>query len=493
MAAEPIHPKILIVEDEAAARDALVRLLSHDYDVASTETAEGAEEELHRFRPDLILTDVRLPGASGLTLVERARELIPECIVLVMTAYTSIEVAVQAMRMGARDFIIKPINLEALEMVLKREIDHQRIALEVKHLREALHDRIRDEEVWGDSPEMQAVLRSAADVAASNATVLITGESGTGKEVLARFLHRRSNRSSGPFVGVNCGAIPETLLESEFFGHEKGSFTGAIARKLGRFERANGGTIFLDEIGELSPALQVKLLRVLQERQLERVGGTEPVTLDVRVIAATNQDLEKRMRDRLFREDLYYRLNVIQIDMPPLRERKSDIGVLWGRFVERYSAREKFAAPDTSTDALHALYAYDWPGNVRELENVAERAVILSRGQPIQATHLPSTVRHQAAALESTSLRIPGSTLAEIEKTAILKTLAAVGGSSTRAAKMLGISARKIQYRLREWRSEAAGSTASSTWEPGTDDEGEAHSRPVAAPGPGAVPPKSTN
>jgi two-component system NtrC family response regulator/two-component system response regulator HydG len=467
-----MHPKILIVEDEAAARDALVRLLSAEYDVASCETAEAAEEEIRRFQPDVVLTDVRLPGASGLTLVQKARQAIPECIVLVMTAYTSIETAVEAMKAGARDFIVKPINLDALELVLRRELEHQKIALEVKHLREELHDRIRDEEVWGESPEMQAVLRAGCDVAASNATVLITGESGTGKEVLARFLHRRSSRSTGPFVGVNCGAIPETLLESEFFGHEKGAFTGAVGRKLGRFERANGGTIFLDEIGELSPALQVKLLRVLQERQLERVGGTEPVQLDVRVIAATNRNLEKLMRDHLFREDLYYRLNVIQLDMPPLRERKSDVGILWAKFVERYAGREGRAKPETTTEALHALYAYDWPGNVRELENVAERAVILSRGQSIQPAHLPATVRTQAAALESANIRIPGSTLAEIEKTAILKTLAAVGGSSTRAAKMLGISARKIQYRLREWRSEAAGEGGKSHgWEHDEDEE----------------------
>jgi two-component system NtrC family response regulator/two-component system response regulator HydG len=318
---------------------------------------------------------------------------------------------------------------------------------------------------------MQEVLRAASDVASSNATVLITGESGTGKEVLARFLHRHSARASGPFVAVNCGAIPETLLESEFFGHEKGAFTGAVGKKLGRFERANGGTIFLDEIGELSPSLQVKLLRVLQERQLERVGGTEPVQLDVRVIAATNQDLEKAMSERRFREDLYYRLNVIQLNMPALRERKADVGLLWDRFVERYAQRESRPKPETTSETLHQLYAYEWPGNVRELENVAERAVIVSRGQPIQPAHLPASVRAHVQTIEDSSIRIPGSTMAEIEKTAILKTLAVVGGSTSRASKMLGISARKIQYRLREWRSLASGGAIPSDWDGEIEDE----------------------
>jgi DNA-binding NtrC family response regulator len=446
--------RILVVEDEPSARNALVVLLGDQYEVEAVETAEAAEQRLHAFLPDVLLTDIRLPGMSGMDLIPRVRAAIPECVVLVMTGYSSIETAVQAMRAGARDFIVKPLNLDAVELVLQRELEAQANALTVKHLREQLGQRVRDSEVWAESPQMRDVMRLATEVAGSMATVLIRGESGTGKEVVARYLHRRSSRSEGAFVAVNCGAIPETLLESEFFGHEKGAFTGAVARREGRFERADGGTIFLDEIGELPVALQVKLLRVLQERQFERVGGSEPIKVDVRVIAATNRDLELMLREGRFREDLYYRLNVFELRVPPLRDRKSDAGGLWARFVERFARREGLEPPTTTPAAFNALYAYEWPGNVRELENAAERAVILSRGLQIEPHHLPPAVRTFADA-EHGKLEIPGVTLADIEKMAILKTLAAVDGNTAKAADMLGISVRKIQYRLKEWREAA--------------------------------------
>ncbi len=448
------RPRIMVVEDNAQARNALATLLRSKFDVEACDTAESAKEKLPKFRPDVLLTDIRLPGASGLTLIPTVLKAIPECIVLVMTAFPFLEDAVAAMRSGARDFIVKPINFEALQLVLQRELRAQETVLEVKRLREQLVDAIRDEEAWGDSSEMQNVLRMGSEVAASRATVLITGESGTGKEVMARFLHRHSDRATGPFVAVNCAAVPENLLESEFFGHEEGSFTGAISRKMGRFERAHRGTIFLDEIGDLSAALQVKLLRVLQERQLERVGGTQPVEVDVRVIAATNKNLET-LKDRgEFREDLYWRLNVFQLHMPPLRRRKSDIGSLWTRFLDRYARREGLPVPKTIPEAFHALFTYEWPGNVRELENVAERAVILSRGLEIHPAHLPPQIRNFVVS-EEAEIRIPGSKMEELEKVAILRTLAAVDGSTSRAADILGISVRKIQYRMREWRQEA--------------------------------------
>ncbi|MBX2813937.1 MAG: sigma-54 dependent transcriptional regulator [Myxococcales bacterium] len=448
------RPRIMIVEDNAQARNALATLLKNKYDVEACDTAEAAREKFPKFRPDVLLTDIRLPGSSGLTLIPAVLKAIPECIVLVMTGYPFLEDAVAAMRSGARDFIVKPINFEALQLVLQRELRAQETALEVKRLREQLVDSIRDEEAWGDSAEMQHVLRMASEVANSRATVLITGESGTGKEVMARFLHRHSDRADGPFVAVNCAAVPENLLESEFFGHEEGSFNGAIAQKIGRFERAHTGTIFLDEIGDLSPTLQVKLLRVLQERQLERVGGTSPVDVDVRVIAATNRDLESLRDDGEFRGDLYWRLNVFQLHMPPLRRRKSDIGGLWGRFLERYAKREGLPVPKTIPEAFHALFTYEWPGNVRELENVAERAVILSHGLEIHPAHLPPQIRNFVVS-EEAEIRIPGCRMDELEKIAILRTLAAVDGSTSKAAEILGISVRKIQYRMREWRQEA--------------------------------------
>jgi DNA-binding NtrC family response regulator len=445
--------RMLIVEDDASTRKALSHLLGDRFIVEACELAEEAETLLGEFRPDIILTDVRLPGESGLALLDKARVVAPEAIVIVMTGHSSIETAVQAMRSGARDFIVKPINFEALDLVISRELEHQQIALDVKRLREQALDRINDEGIWGESEEMQSILKTAVDVADSHATVLLTGESGTGKDIVARFLHRHSSRRDHPFVAVNCGAIPENLLESEFFGHEKGAFTGAHAQKLGRFEQANHGTLFLDEIGDLPINLQVKLLRALQERQIDRVGGTGPINIDVRVIAATNQDLEKRRDAGAFREDLFYRLNVIQLKMPPLRERKADIPSLWSRFIDRFATRENLPIPKAGAGVLNALYSYDWPGNVRELENVAERAVIMSRGAEIQLAHLPASVRESVPC--APGIRIPGSTLDDIEKEAILRTLAAVNGSTSRAASMLGVSVRKIQYRLQRWRDEA--------------------------------------
>ena len=448
------RPRILIVEDNAQARNALATLLKSRYEVEACDTAEAARERFPKFRPDVLLTDIRLPGSSGLTLIPSVLKAIPECIVLVMTGYPFLEDAVAAMRSGARDFIVKPINFEALQLVLQRELRAQETALEVKRLREQLVDRIRDEEAWGESQEMQHVLRMASEVSGSLATVLITGESGTGKEVMARFLHRHSERASGPFVSVNCAAVPEPLLESEFFGHEEGAFSGAVGQKIGRFERANGGTIFLDEIGDLTPALQVKILRVLQENMIERVGGSGPISVDVRVIAATNKDLETLKNESEFREDLYWRLNVFQLHMPPLRRRKSDIAGLWSRFLERYAKRENLAVPKTAPEAFHALFTYEWPGNVRELENVAERAVILAHGLEIHPAHLPPQIRNFVVS-EEAEVRIPGCRMDELEKIAILKTLAAVDGSTSKAAEILGISVRKIQYRMREWRQEA--------------------------------------
>ena len=306
--------------------------------------------------------------------------------------------------------------------------------------------------ISGDSPRMQQVYRVVGQVAPSRATVLMTGESGTGKELVAAALHERSERAHGPFIKLHCAALAETLLESELFGHERGAFTGAVARRDGRFQLADGGTLFLDEIGEISPAIQVKLLRFLQERELERVGGTQTIKVDVRVIAATNRDLTEEVKSGRFREDLYYRLNVVSIDMPSLRARPSDIPLLVTHFLRKYAEENGKAIGGFSPAAHEVLTSYEWPGNVRELENAVERAVVLTRGDLVDVDHLPAAITARAAAAGPGAPQIPGATLADIEKYVILKTLESTGGSTSKAAKVLGISVRKIQYKLQEYK-----------------------------------------
>lgn len=442
--------RILVVDDEPNARTALAEILrEEDFNV---ETAADGFKGLARFEemgPDLVLTDLKMPGMDGVELLRKLRATNPELPVILMTAFGAVETAVTAMREGAADYLTKPLNTDELLLVIERALERVRLRRETHELRTQLAERYRFDNIVGSSPEMQEVFKSVAQVAPSRATVLLTGESGTGKELVAAAIHHRSPRKDGPFVRLHCAALAETLLESELFGHERGAYTGADRRREGRFEQADGGTLFLDEIGEITPSTQVKLLRVLQEREFERVGGNQTLRVDVRVIAATNRDLRQLVSEGSFREDLYYRLNVINILLPPLRKRPSDVPALAMHFLERFARENDKQVQRFSDGALAMLAGYPWPGNVRELENVVERAVVLADGETVEAHHLPTELA--VANTESLAPRIPGSSMADIERHAILKTLEAHGGSTSKAADVLGISVRKIQYKLHEY------------------------------------------
>ncbi len=444
--------KILVVDDEASARTALAELLrDENLEVETAADAFKALGKLETFVPHVLLTDLKMPGMDGIELMGKMREIDPECVVVIMTAFGAVETAVEAMRAGAFDYVTKPLNFDELTIVLERAIESRRLRVEADKLRERLSERFDFDNVVGASPEIQNVFNIVSQVAPARASVLITGESGTGKEIVASALHQRSKRKDGPFVKLHCAALAETLLESELFGHEKGAFTGAVARREGRFEQAHGGTLFLDEIGEISPSVQVKLLRFLQEQEFERVGGTKTLSVDVRILAATNRDLAAAVEQGSFREDLYYRLNVVSIEMPALRDRPSDIPLLAAHFLERYSAENEKSLTGFSDGALEAMMSYRWPGNVRELENAVERAVVLSPGPRIEREALPAAVAPAPSALGK-GPKIPGASLADIERYAILETLEATGGSTSRAAEILGISVRKIQYKLHQYR-----------------------------------------
>ncbi|HLV19450.1 MAG TPA: sigma-54 dependent transcriptional regulator [Polyangiaceae bacterium] len=442
---------ILVVDDEANARTALAEILREEgYAVETAADGFKAMARLNDFCPDLVLTDLKMPGMDGLELGRKLREMLPEVPIVLMTAFGAVETAVLAMREGAADYLTKPLNTDELLVVIERALERSKLRRETVELRSQLAERYKFENIIGSAPEMQQVFKAIAQVAPSRATVLLTGESGTGKERVAAAIHQRSPRASGPFVRLHCAALAETLLESELFGHERGAYTGADRRREGRFEQANGGTLFLDEIGEISASTQVKLLRVLQEREFERVGGNQTVQVDVRVIAATNRDLKQLVADGKFREDLFYRLNVINVHLPPLRRRSSDVPMLAAHFLKVYAAENAKSIRNISDAALARLSAYDWPGNVRELENVIERAVVLAEdGGAIELHHLPPEL--QSASGDHSTPVIPGSSMAEIERFAILKTLEAQGGSTSRAADVLGISVRKIQYKLQEY------------------------------------------
>src|SRR5881409_2233496 len=388
---------VLVIDDEKHTRDGLRRLLEDDYDVYVAPDIAGAMDVLEREQVDVLLTDLRLGGEDGMTLIDRALKMPRAPICIMMTAYGSIDVAVEAMKRGAYDFVTKPLNLDKVEMLIARAVQSRKLEQENRALRQQVDERYGLENIWGDSAALHEVLDTIRQVAPSSANVLLEGESGTGKELAAHAIHNLSRRNQAKFVVVHCAALSPTLLESELFGHERGAFTGAHERRIGRFEQANGGTIFLDEIGEIDPSTQVKLLRVMSEqRAFERVGGTQTLRADVRVIAATNKNLEQLVREGKFRDDLYFRLNVVRITMPPLRARKEDIPLLVRSFLRHFSKANEKPLLDITADAMNTLLAYDWPGNVRELRTAIEHGVVMASGPKVTLRDLPMAVRQTA-------------------------------------------------------------------------------------------------
>lgn len=450
-----MEPIVLVVDDEEANRLTLERILVREG--LNVRHAANGREALERAREEpvaLMLTDLKMPGMDGLSLMKTARSLDPDLEVIVMTAYGTVETAVEAMKEGAYDFVTKPLRRADLVRAVRKALEKRALVAENRALKDELA-RAQPEDLIGRSGPMRALLEEARQVADSEASVLITGESGTGKGLLARWLHRSSPRRDGRLITVNCAALPEALLESELFGYEPGAFTGAQGRKEGRFDLARGGSLFLDEITEMSPGVQAKLLRVLQDGEYERVGGTKTLRADVRVIAATNRDPEAVVREGRLREDLYYRLNVIRLALPPLRERRDDIPLLARHFVALHAKRNKRPVAGVSAEAMDALITWPWPGNVRELENALERAVVLARGELIGLGDLPPPLRAQQLGPSVLHFAV-GTPLNKVERDMIEATLKAVGGDKARAAALLGITSRTIYRREAEWRGDEA-------------------------------------
>lgn len=449
-----IRKRILVVDDDESLRRVMqVQLQQSGYDAAAAASGAEALERLASVPVDLVLTDLKMPGMSGLDLLKRVRAEYPEVIVVLITAFGAVETAVEAMRSGAYDYVTKPVNIDELKMVLDRALEHLTLLQEIRTLRSSLDDKYGFEHILGRSSALLYVLDMASRAAQTDSTVLIRGETGTGKELLAKAIHFNSPRKDKPFVTINCGAIPKDLLESELFGHVKGSFTGATAHKKGKVELADGGTLFLDEIGELPLELQVKLLRLIQQGEIEKVGATEPQIVDVRVIAATHRNLVAMTEDGTFREDLYYRLAVIPLEMPPLRERAEDIPELADHFLLKTKLKHKREALTLPASLLPYFSAYRWPGNIRELENVIERLVVLTRGDEITLNDLPDFLRRERPSLDALHLDLPeeGISLEAVERELILRALKKFDWNQTQAAKYLDLSRKTLIYRMEKY------------------------------------------
>ena len=445
---------ILIIDDEQSQRDILTGYLKKQgYQILSASSGTEGIKQVKENVIDIIITDYKMPDKTGLEVLEEVKKINPEISFLIVTAFGTIENAVKAMRLGANEYITKPIDLDELDLLLERIIEEKFLRSENKMLKEQLQEKHKLDSVISHSPKMEEVISLAARVAESKATVLITGENGSGKEVLAKSIHFISPRKDKPFVAVNIPALTETLLESELFGHEKGAFTGADKLKKGRFELADNGTIFLDEIGDTPLSLQVKLLRVLQEQQIERVGSSESIKIDVRIIAATNQNLEKKIKEGTFREDLYYRLNIVSIKIPPLRERKEDILPMVEFFIKKYSEENKKPKLEISKEAVDQLFKYNFPGNVRELENIIERAVVLSRANIVTLNDLPMNIKGfvNEEKLGKQNLQNLPEQIEELEKRMIYDALKKSDGNQTKAGKLLGITERNLRYKLKKY------------------------------------------
>ena len=446
----PDPATLLIADDDPAVRESLERTLTREgYRVVLASDGRAALERLQGGGVDLVLADLKMPGLTGLELLRAAKVAAPDVDVIMLTAFGTVEEAVKAMKDGAYDFLTKPFQRSQLLRLIRLALERRALIQENRALQQRLDDLLRQGAAIGTSPGFRRMMTLVEQVATSSATVLIQGESGTGKEMLARTIHERSARRAGPFVAINCAALPESLLESELFGYEKGAFTGAGARKEGRFELAAAGTLFLDEVADLSPVTQPKILRVLQESEFERVGGTKTIRVDVRIVAATNQDLAQLVRDKRFREDLYYRLNVITITVPPLRERREDIPVLAHHFLRVYAAKNNRRLDGFSEEAMVRLEGHSWPGNVRELENAIERAVVLASGSVTEVTDLPESVIEPVPRSDWVKAIPIGTPLAEIEQRVLEETLRYTGGNKTLAAKFLGIDPSTVYRKLR--------------------------------------------
>ena len=457
------NPSVLIVDDETGILDTLRILLKNSgFDVETAQGGVAGLEAIASATPDIVLSDVRMPQVGGIEILEAALRQDAETPVILMTAQASLQTAIQAVNQGAFYYIQKPFSNDDLLAILKRAVEYRQLRSENKHLKREIRrrDKSRGEKPLGKSRRFLEVLRLAEQVAPTESTVLIQGESGTGKEVVARYIHELSERSDGAFFSLNCGALPESLLESELFGHVKGSFTGAVRDKQGLFAAARGGTFFLDEIGEMKPATQVKLLRVLQEREALPVGGTEPIQVDVRVLAATNRDLDEEIRRGAFRSDLYYRLNVIALHLPPLRDRREDIPVLAEAFLRKVSEQQGEPLKRLSADALDAISVYDWPGNVRELENALEHAAILTRDAEISVAALPERITQRKSQPLVSDRPNDNPTMETIERAYIMWVLQAEGGNKTRAAEVLGIDPSTLYRKLSRYETPAGNPVA---------------------------------